>query len=67
MPKKIKVSLSGIVQQIDKVTEKLEAAKKSAAKAPMKKKLEIKIKKLKKIEKEVCALCRGMNPIPPTG
>ena len=69
MPKKVEISLSGIVKQIDEATKKLNAAKGKATTASEKKKLAIKIKKLNAIKKEVKANCpggaKGLNIIVP--
>jgi hypothetical protein len=69
MPKKVTISLSGIVKQIDQATGKLSAARGKAATGLEKRELAAKIKNLKKIKKLVREHCRGLNiivPIDPT-
>ncbi|HYA62518.1 MAG TPA: hypothetical protein VED66_04900 [Candidatus Sulfotelmatobacter sp.] len=69
MPKKVKISLSGIVKQIDQATKNLNAAKGKAVTAKEKKELALKIKHLTAIKKEVKANCpkgaQGLNIIVP--
>jgi hypothetical protein len=61
MPKKIIISLSGIVQQIDEAIGKLSSAKGKAANVLEKRKLDVKIRKLKQVRKEAREPCRGLN------
>lgn len=56
-PKTIYVSLKEIVKDIDQATEKLSAAKTKAVSGKEKQRLAAKIKSLKKIKKEVQAVC----------
>jgi len=65
MPKKVKISLKGIVQQIDQATKHLEAAKGKVATAMEKKELEAKIKDLKEIKKDLKQICLGLNILVP--
>jgi len=65
MPKKVKISLSGIVKQIDQATKNLNAAKGKAVTASEKKEVTAKIKKLNGIKKHVKGICHGLNVIVP--
>ena len=53
MPKKVTISLHGIVNQIDAATKKLTKAKTDAVTAVEKQQLGVKIQNLKKIKSEV--------------
>jgi len=61
MSKKVTISLSGIVKEIDKATGQLSAAKRKAAARREKQSLAVNIKKLKKIRYEVQMRCRGLT------
>jgi hypothetical protein len=61
MPKKIIISLKGIVKQIDLATGELSAASAKATSGLEKQKLTAKIKGLNKIKKQVREKCRGLN------
>jgi len=58
MAKKKEITLKGIDQAISKVVTELHKAQK-ATKSAGKKKLALKIKKLKRVKKELKAICRG--------
>jgi hypothetical protein len=62
MPKKVTISLHGIVNQIDQAEKKLTAAHKKAVSNVEKKQLEAKIKHLKKIRSEVIKDCPKSKP-----
>jgi len=66
MTKKITISLSGIVKQIDQATRQLSAAKGEATTRREKQILAVNIRKLKKIRREVQMRCRGLNITVPT-
>ena len=67
MPKKVTISLSGIVKQIDQATGRLSAAKNKATTGLEKQRLAVKIKKLKKIKSQVQMYCKGgLNLTVPT-
>lgn len=64
MPKKVRVSLKGIVREIDKATKGLSGAKVKAATAMEKKRLAVKIQNLKKIKKNVEIVCLPVPGVP---
>ena len=67
MPKKVTVSLKGIVKEIDEATKKLSGAKNKAISGLDKKKLAVKINNLKKIRAAVkanCATTSQSKPLP---
>jgi hypothetical protein len=70
MPKKVKISLTGIVNQIDQATRKLSRARGKAATRREKQKLAAKIKNLKSIKAQVKQLCptgaRGLTILVPS-
>ena len=66
MPKKIKISLRGIVEQIDQAEGRLTEAGSTVTSKPEKKKLAAKVKKLKKARALVKTACRTYTVIVPT-
>jgi hypothetical protein len=62
MPKKVTISLHGIVKQLDEAEKKLAAAHKKAVTAVEKTQLAAKIKNLKKIRSEVIKNCPKGKP-----
>jgi len=61
MPKKVIISLHGIVKQIDLATERLSAARAKATTGLEKRSLAVKIRKLRQIKKLVQVPCHGLN------
>jgi len=62
MPKKVTISLSNIVKQIDKATQELSTTKTKAITSAEKQSLALKIKNLKKIKGSVKEICpKGKN------
>jgi hypothetical protein len=66
MPKKVIISLKGIVKQIDQATGKLSDARSRVAGGLEKQRLAAKIKNLNKIKRQVREECHGLNIIVPT-
>ena len=70
MPKKVRISLRGIVEQIDQASGKLSRARDKAATRIEKQKLAAKIRNLKRIRAQVKQLCpngvRGLTVVVPT-
>jgi hypothetical protein len=62
MPKKVTISLHGIVNQIDAATKKLMKAKTDAVTAIEKQQLGVKIQNLKKIKSQVVLNCPKGKP-----
>lgn len=62
MPKKVTISLHGIVNQIVAATKKLESAKAKAITPAEKQELGVKIQNLKKIRSEVILNCPKGKP-----
>ncbi len=62
MPKKVTISLHGIVNQIDAATKKLSNAKANAITSGEKQQLGVKIQNLKKIKSEVILNCPKGKP-----
>ena len=62
MPKKVTISLHGIVNQINQAEKKLTAAHKKAVTSVEKAQLATKIKNLKKIRSEVVKNCPKSKP-----
>ena len=62
MPKKITISLHGIVDQIEAATKKLVKAKADAVTAAKKQQLGVKIQNLEKIKSQVIVNCPKGKP-----